>query len=131
MSNNNHHVSAEPSTGTAEGSNPAPALRAPLTASNPDVSKKSNLTCSARFFSSPSGCARQATETPVQTCVRALEGLARRTNLLDREFVKSCLANVELSKNRKTKVLGDISRFYVYLKIPFSSSGKMIRSFAL
>jgi len=55
-----------------------------------------------------------------QTCVRALKGLARRTNLLDPESVKSYLANAELSENRKTKLLEDVSRFYAYLKIPFT-----------
>ena len=55
-----------------------------------------------------------------QTCVRALKGLARRTNLLEPESVKSYLANAELSENRKTKLLEDVSRFYAYLKIPFS-----------
>jgi hypothetical protein len=55
----------------------------------------------------------------VQTCVRALKGLARRTNLLDPESVKSYLANAQLNENRKTKVLEDVSRFYAYLKIPF------------
>jgi integrase len=55
----------------------------------------------------------------VQTCVRALKALARRTNLLDAESVKSSLANAELSENRKTKLLEDLSRFYAYMKIPF------------
>jgi integrase len=55
----------------------------------------------------------------VVTCVRALKGLARRTNLLDTESVKSYLANASLSENRKTKLLEDASRFYAYLKIPF------------
>jgi hypothetical protein len=59
-------------------------------------------------------------DSTVQTCVRALKGLARRTNLLDTESVKSYLANAELSENRKTKLLEDVSRFYTYLKIPFS-----------
>ena len=36
------------------------------------------------------------------------------------QTVKSCLANAELSENRKTKVLEDVSRFYAYLKIRFS-----------
>jgi hypothetical protein len=54
-----------------------------------------------------------------QTCVRALKGLARRTNLLEPESVKSYLANAQLSENRKTKLLEDVSRFYAYLKIPF------------
>jgi len=56
----------------------------------------------------------------VQTCVRALKALARRTNLLDTESVKSYLANAKLSENRKTKLLEDVSRFYAYLKIPFN-----------
>jgi hypothetical protein len=47
-----------------------------------------------------------------QTCVRALKGLARRANLLDPESVKSYLATAELSENRKTKLLEDVSRFY-------------------
>ena len=55
-----------------------------------------------------------------QTCVRALKGLARRTNLLEPESVKSYLANAKLSENRKTKLLEDVSRFYAYLKIPFN-----------
>jgi hypothetical protein len=55
----------------------------------------------------------------VQTRVRALKGPARRTNLLDTESVKSYLANTELSENRKTKLLEDVSCFYAYLKIPF------------
>jgi len=55
-----------------------------------------------------------------QTCVRALKGLARRANLLDTESVKSYLANAELSENRKTKLLEDVSRFYAHLKIPFN-----------
>jgi hypothetical protein len=59
-------------------------------------------------------------DSTVQTCVRALKGLARRTNLLDTESVKSYLANAELSENHKTKLLEDVSRFYTYLKIPFS-----------
>jgi len=48
------------------------------------------------------------------------KGLARRTNLLDPESVKSYLANAQLSENRKTKLLEDVSRFYAYLKVPFS-----------
>jgi hypothetical protein len=56
----------------------------------------------------------------VQTCVRALKGLARRTNLLDTESVRSYLANAEPSENRKTKLLEDVSGFYAYLKVPFS-----------
>jgi integrase len=56
----------------------------------------------------------------VQTCVRALKALARRTNLLDPESVKSYLANAKLSENRKTKLLEDVSRSYAYLKIPFT-----------
>ena len=56
----------------------------------------------------------------VQTCVRALKALARRTNLLDPESVKSYLANAQLSKNRKMKLLEDVSRFYGHLKIPFN-----------
>jgi integrase len=56
----------------------------------------------------------------VKTCIRSLKGLARRTNLLDAESVRSYLANAQLSENRKTKVLEDVSRFYAYLrKIPF------------
>jgi len=55
-----------------------------------------------------------------QTCVRALKGLARRTNLLEPESVKSYLANAQLSENRKTKLLEDVSRFCAYLKIPFT-----------
>ena len=56
----------------------------------------------------------------IQTCVRALKALTRRTNLLDPESVKSYLANAELSENRKTKLLEDASRFYAHLKIPFN-----------
>jgi hypothetical protein len=56
----------------------------------------------------------------VQTCVRALKGLARRTNLLNAESVKSYLANAQLSENRKTELLEDVSRFYANLKVPFS-----------
>jgi hypothetical protein len=48
------------------------------------------------------------------------KGLARRTNLLDTESVKSYLANAQLSENRKTKLLEDVSRFCAYLKIPFT-----------
>jgi hypothetical protein len=55
-----------------------------------------------------------------QARVRALKGLARRANLLDPESVKSYLAHAELSENCKTKLLEDVSRFYVYLKIPFN-----------
>jgi len=55
----------------------------------------------------------------VKTCSRTLKGLARRTNLLDPESVKSFLASAQLSENRKTKVLEDVSRFYAFLKIPF------------
>jgi integrase len=55
----------------------------------------------------------------VQTCIRTLKGLARRTNLLDAESVESYLANAPLSENRKTKVLEDVSRFYAHMKIPF------------
>jgi hypothetical protein len=61
-------------------------------------------------------CYRNST---VQTCIRSLKGLARRTNLLDAKWVKSYLANAQLSENRKTKVLEDVSRFYAYLKIRF------------
>ena len=56
----------------------------------------------------------------IQTCVRALKALTRRTNLLDPESVKSYLANAELSENCKTKLLEDASRFYAHLKIPFN-----------
>jgi integrase len=56
----------------------------------------------------------------VQTCVRTLKGLARRTNLLEPECVKSYLANAQLSENRKTKLLEDVSRFYAYLEISFN-----------
>jgi len=73
-----------------------------------------------RSSNSPSGCAKQPTETPQSKPASEPKGLARRTNLLDTESVKSYLANAELSENRKTKLLEDVSRFYAYLKIPFN-----------
>ena len=42
-------------------------------------------------------------DSTVHTRVRTLKGLARRTNLLDTESVKSYLANAKLSENSKTK----------------------------
>jgi len=119
--NGNHPVSAEPSTTAAGSSNPTPRTLSSTPCSGvrhiqeiePHVLSQ---ILQLAFWTRKTGY-RNST---IQTCVRALKALARRTNLLDTESVKSYLAHAELSENRKTKLLEDVSRFYTYLKIPFN-----------
>jgi hypothetical protein len=42
-------------------------------------------------------------ESTIRPCIRALRAIAKRTNLLNPESVKSYLASAELSENRKEK----------------------------
>jgi hypothetical protein len=117
---NDHPVFAEPGTTTSGGSNPTPRTYGSTPRSEvrhiqeiePEV--LSHILQFA-FWMQRTGY-RNST---VKTCIRTLKGLARRTNLLDPESVKSHLASAQLSENRKTKVLEDVSRFYAFLKIPF------------
>jgi integrase len=55
----------------------------------------------------------------VHYCVQALKSVARRTNLLDPESVKSFLASVNVSESRKAKLVEDLARFYNWKHIPF------------
>ena len=55
----------------------------------------------------------------VTSCVKALKALARRTNVLDPESVKSYLASAALSENRKQTVIDHVARFYKWKKMPF------------
>jgi hypothetical protein len=48
-----------------------------------------------------------------------LRAIAKRTNLLNPEAVKSYLASADLSENRKGKLTHDLSRFYKWKHIPF------------
>jgi integrase len=58
-------------------------------------------------------------ESTIRPCIRALRAIAKRTNLLNPEAVKSYLASAELSENRKEKLMHDLSRFYKWKHIPF------------
>jgi len=58
-------------------------------------------------------------ESTIRPCVRALKAIAKRTNLLNPESVKSYLASAELSENRKEKLTDDLARFYRYKQIAF------------
>ena len=58
-------------------------------------------------------------ESTIRPCIRALRAIAKRTNLLNRESVKSYLASTDLSENRKEKLTHDLSRFYKWKHIPF------------
>jgi integrase len=58
-------------------------------------------------------------ESTIRPCIRALRGIAKRTNLLNPEAVKSYLASADLSDNRKEKLTHDLTRFYKWKHIPF------------
>lgn len=58
-------------------------------------------------------------ESTIRPCIRALRAIAKRTNLLNPESVKTYLASAELSENRKEKLTHDLSRFYKWKHIPF------------
>jgi len=119
--NGNHHVSAEPSATASGSSNPTPRTLSSTPCSGtrhiqeiePHVLSQ---ILQLAFWMRKTGH-RNST---IQTCVRALKALARRTNLLDTESVKSYLANAQLTENRKKKLLEGVSRFYGHLKIPFN-----------
>src|SRR5208283_3625556 len=51
--------------------------------------------------------------------VKSLKWVARRTNLLEPEQAKTCLASASMSESRKRKLVEDLSRFYKYKNIPF------------
>jgi integrase len=58
-------------------------------------------------------------ESTIRPCVRALKAIAKRTNLLNSESVKTYLASAVLSDNRKEKLTDDLARFYRYKQITF------------
>ena len=58
-------------------------------------------------------------ESTIQPCIRSLRAIAKRTNLLDPESVKTYLASAQLSENRKEKLTHDLTRFYRYNNIRF------------
>jgi integrase len=58
-------------------------------------------------------------ESTIRPCVRALKAIAKRTNLLNSESVKTYLASAVLSENRKAKLTDDLARFYRYKQIAF------------
>jgi integrase len=55
----------------------------------------------------------------VLNCIKSLRAIARRTNLLNPEQVKTYLATSPVSENRKDKVTQDLARFYKYKGVPF------------
>ena len=55
----------------------------------------------------------------IQSCIKSLKPIARRTKLLDPEAVKGYLAGASISENRKDKLTQDLARFYKYKGIPF------------
>jgi integrase len=58
-------------------------------------------------------------ESTIRPCIRALRAIAKRTNLLNPEAVKSYLALGLASENRKEKLADDLARFYRHRRIPF------------
>jgi integrase len=58
-------------------------------------------------------------ESTTQPCIRSLRAIAKRTNLLNPESVKTYLASAQLSENRKEKLTHDLTRFYRYNNIRF------------
>jgi len=58
-------------------------------------------------------------ESTIQPCIRSLRAMAKRTNLLNPESVKTYLASAQLSENRKEKLTHDLTRFYRYNNIRF------------
>ncbi len=58
-------------------------------------------------------------ESTIQPCIRSLRAIAKRTNLLNPESVKTYLASAQLSENRKEKLTHDLTRFYRYNNIRF------------
>ncbi len=55
----------------------------------------------------------------IQSCIKSLKPIARRTNLLDLEAVKGYIARASTSNSRKDKLTQDLARFYKYRQIPF------------
>jgi hypothetical protein len=55
----------------------------------------------------------------VLNCIKSLRAIARRTNLVNPEQVKTYLATSPVSENRKDKLTQDLTRFYKYKQIPF------------
>jgi integrase len=55
----------------------------------------------------------------VLNCIKSLRAIARRTNLLNPEQVKTYLATSPVSENRKDKLTQDLARFYKYKGVPF------------
>ena len=58
-------------------------------------------------------------ESTIQPCIRALKAIARRTDLLNPEAVKSYLASAPVTENRKDKLADDLARFFRCRRIPF------------
>jgi integrase len=55
----------------------------------------------------------------VLNCIKSLRAIARRTNLLNPEQVKTYLASSQVTENRKDKLTKDLTKFYKYKQIPF------------
>jgi len=55
----------------------------------------------------------------VHYCVQALKSIARQTNLLDPESVKTFLASTDVSEARKAKLVEDLARFYSWKHVQF------------
>jgi hypothetical protein len=72
----------------------------------------------------------------IRSTIDTLKAVARKTNLLDPEAVKTHLASASVSVGRKEKVCQDLARFYkfkqmlcpVYSKTFLAKSGLKLRS---
>jgi integrase len=59
-------------------------------------------------------------ESTVSTCIRSLKAIARRTNLLEPESVRSYLASARVGENRKQTIVEHFDRFYKWKRIQFN-----------
>ena len=57
----------------------------------------------------------------IQGCIKSLKPIARQTNLLDPEAVKSYLAKASVSENTKDRYTQDLTRFYKYKGITWTA----------
>jgi len=55
----------------------------------------------------------------IRACINTLKSVAKRTNLLSPEAVKTYLAYANLTSGRKEKICQDLARFYKLKRIPF------------
>jgi integrase len=55
----------------------------------------------------------------IQSGIKSLKSIARRSNLLQPESTKGYLASASISESRKAKLTEDLARFYAYKHMPF------------